>query len=209
MASSSEPKSSKKRVGRRRRPALAPGPSIQFVVASHPDDFRAGNIMRNVRSHVMYKHREEKGLLPSEKQKRRESSSTPVAPTRIPSPMASSSVGLLTDKNFLTTSSARRSSTKGNEEYYDYTSEPRMDNPMRMLATQIISATTSNPARSAPAVFEQASEFPFAGHSSLTQDSLAGLRQELINNTAFFCHGASKLVGLWSPLTGYRSTMDD
>jgi hypothetical protein len=58
MTSSSDPKPSKRRVGRRRLPPLAPGPSLQFVVANHPDDFRAGRTMRHVRSHVMYKHRE-------------------------------------------------------------------------------------------------------------------------------------------------------
>jgi hypothetical protein len=188
MASSSEPKSSKKRAGRKRLPALAPGPAIQFVVASHPDDFKDGDTMRNIRSHVMYKHRE-RGLSPSERQKRREGSSTPVAPTRTPSPMTSSSNGLLEDRNILTTSSASRSGTIGDQEYYNSLLEPHMSSPMRTLAAQIISATTSTPARSAPAISERASELLFAEHGALTQNSLASLKQEHINNTAFFCHG--------------------
>jgi hypothetical protein len=60
MASPNEPSSSKRRLGRRRLPPLEPGPALQFVVANHPDQFRAGKTMRHVRSHVMYKHRTER-----------------------------------------------------------------------------------------------------------------------------------------------------
>jgi hypothetical protein len=48
----------KRRVGRRRLPPLALGPALQFVVANHPDDFKAGKLMSHVRSHIMYKNRE-------------------------------------------------------------------------------------------------------------------------------------------------------
>ena len=56
--SSNENRSSRRRTGRRRLPPLAPGPSLQFVVANHPDQFRDGQTMRHIRSHVMYQHRE-------------------------------------------------------------------------------------------------------------------------------------------------------
>ncbi|KAF2848445.1 hypothetical protein T440DRAFT_454680 [Plenodomus tracheiphilus IPT5] len=59
MTPRSEPSGTKKRASRKRRPPLAPGPSLQFVVASHPDGFKDEQTMRNVRSHVMYKHLEQ------------------------------------------------------------------------------------------------------------------------------------------------------
>jgi hypothetical protein len=189
MASPSETKSSKKRIGRKRLPPLAPGPSIQFVVASHPDDFRDGATMRNVRSHVMYKHKDGRVSPPSEKRKSREGSKTPAVPTRTPSPMTFTSDGVLDNDNVLMTSSSKRKNTEWNEESYNYTSDSYTTSPVRTLAARIISATTAAPARSIPAMFEQPSEFPFIEHSALTQASLASLRQEHISNTAFFCHG--------------------
>jgi hypothetical protein len=109
--------------------------------------------------------------------------------------MTSNSDSVLEDNNFLTIGSARRPDTGWNEEYYNYTSGPHTTNTMRTLAARIISATTAAPARSAPAVFEQASEFPFSEHSVLNQDSLASLRQEHISNTPFFCHGMNQNDG--------------
>jgi hypothetical protein len=189
MASPDEPTFAKKRIGRKRLPPLAPGPSIQFVVASHPDDFRDGATMRNVRSHVMYKHKERRTPSPPEKRKSREASKTPAAPTRTPSPMTSTSDGVLEDNNFLTINSTKQPYSGWNEEFFNYTSASHMMNPIRTLAARIISATTAAPARSAPAMFEQAPEFPFTEHIVLTRESLASLRQEHIRSTAFFCHG--------------------
>jgi hypothetical protein len=189
MASPNETKSSKKRIGRKRLPPLAPGPSIQFVVASHPDDFRDGATMRNVRSHVMYKHKDGRGSPSSEKRKSREGSKTPAVPTRTPSPLTSASNNMLDTDNALMTSSSKRKNTGWNEESYHYTPDFDITTPIRTLAARIISATTAAPARSAPAMFEQASEFPFIEYSALTQASLASLRQEHISSTAFFCHG--------------------
>jgi hypothetical protein len=189
MASSSDPTPSKKRIGRKRKPPLAPGPSIQFVVASHPDEFKDCDTMRNVRSHVMYKHREQRGSSPSDKRKSREGSSTPAITPRTPSPMTTTSDGVLEDNNFLAPSSARRSGTVWNDEFYNYTSGPYATDPMRTLAARIISATTAAPARSAPPMFEGALQFPFPEHNVLTQDSLSSLKQDYINSTEFFCHG--------------------
>ncbi|KAF2815827.1 uncharacterized protein BDZ99DRAFT_541746 [Mytilinidion resinicola] len=56
MASGSDPDQRRKRSGRKRLPPVAPGPPLQFVTATHPDDFKADSTMRNIRSHVMYKH---------------------------------------------------------------------------------------------------------------------------------------------------------
>jgi hypothetical protein len=188
-SSSTDPKPSKRRIGRKRLPPLAPGPAIQFVVASHPDEFRAGNTMRNVRSHVMYKHRERRGSSPPDKGKHRERSTTPAIATRTPSPMTTSSDGILEDNNFLSPPPARPSGTAWNEDFYNYTSVPAATDPMRTLAARIISATTAAPARSAPPMFQEASEFPFSGHNVLEHEPLESLKQEYIQSTDFFCHG--------------------
>jgi hypothetical protein len=187
MASSSEPIASKKRTGRKRLPPLAPGPSIQFVVANHPDEFRSGDTMRNVRSHVMYKHRESRGPSPSDKRKSREGSRTPADATRAPSPMQNTSDGVLEDSNFLAPSSARNPSTLWNEQYYSYTSQPPTD-PIRVLVQRIISAITATPARSASPMLEAVSEHPFPD-AGTGQEFLESLKQEYIGNTDFFCHG--------------------
>jgi hypothetical protein len=194
MASSSEPIPSKKRTGRKRLPPLAPGPSIQFVVASHPDEFRSGDTMRNVRSHVMYKHRGSRGPSPSDKRKSREGSRTPADATRTPSPMQNTSGGVLEDSNFLAPSSARNPSTLWNEQYYSYTSQPPTD-PIQVLVQRIISAITATPARSASPMLEAVSEYPFPD-AGTGQESLESLKQEYIGNTDFFCHGPLYSDGL-------------
>lgn len=190
MASSSEPK--KKRTGRKRLPPLAPGPPIQFVVAGHPDEFKAGETMRNVRSHVMYKHREYRGASPSGKGKAGEGSRIPAATSRTPSPMTPRLNGILEDNKFLMPSSAERSNTIWNEQLYNYTSQHLTD-PVRALAARILSAMTAAPARSAPPNYEESSEYPFLGHTTLTFESLENLKQDYMNNTDFFCHGRFEL----------------
>lgn len=188
MASSNDPRPSKRRIGRKRLPPLAPGPAIQFVVANHPDEFKAGETMRNVRSHVMYKHREQRGPSPSEDAKSREGSSVPPS-RRTSSPMTTNSDGILEDNNFLAPTPIRHHSTIWDGEFYRYnTQSPSMD-PMRALAARIISATTAEPARSAPPVFEEASEYPFPTNVVLEYESLENLKQDYINTTQFFCHG--------------------
>jgi hypothetical protein len=188
MSSSGEPRPSKKRTGRKRLPAMPPGPSIQFVVVNHPDEFRAGDTMRNVRSHVMYKHREHRGSSPSERRKSREGSGTPGRATRTPSPGTTSPDGMLKDSNFLAPSSAAHPGAAWNEQFYNYTSHPTVD-PMRTLAARIISAMIVASPSSAPPAFDAASEYPFVGHTVLDHDSMESLKQEYINNTDFFCHG--------------------
>jgi hypothetical protein len=194
MSSPSETRPSKRRIGRKRLAPLPPGPDIQFVVASHPDDFKDGATMRNVRSHVMYKHKEHRGSSPSEKRKSGEGSKTSAAPTRTPSRTTSTSDGVLVDNVSSTTSPATRPSTVWDEEFYHYTSGHATD-PVRTLAARIISAASEAPARTASVMFEQASECPSTDHSALTQEPLASLKQEHINSTTFFCHGRSRNTG--------------
>lgn len=189
MASSSDPKPSKRRVGRKRLPPLAPGPSIQFVVANHPDEFKAGDTMRNVRSHVMYKHRELRGSSPSEKGKSREGSRTPRTSTRTPSPRSTTSDGILEDNTFLAPTPIRYHSTSWDGELYRYNSQSPSTDPMRLLTARIISATTAVPARSAPPAFEASTEYPFPANAVLGHESLEDLKNEYMNSTNFFCHG--------------------
>jgi hypothetical protein len=124
-----------------------------------------------------------------DKRKSREGSGTPVMTTRTPSPRTTNSDSLLEDNNFLAPPSARRSGAAWNGDFYNYTSNTHTTDPMRTLAARIVSATTAAPARSAPPVFEGASEFPFLEDSVFTQESLESLKQEYINSTEFFCHG--------------------
>ena len=206
MASSSDPKPSKRRVGRKRLPPLAQGPAIQFVVANHPDEFKAGETMRNVRSHVMYKHREQGGSSPSHTT--REGSSAPPT-TRSPSPMVTSSDGVVDDTSFLAPTPIRHHSTSWGGDYYrSNTQSPSVD-PMRSLAARIISATAVESARSTPLVFEEASEYTFPTHTALGQDSLESLRNEYINSTDFFCHGKwlNTIGGVFANVTADLSWM--
>ncbi|KAF1848922.1 uncharacterized protein K460DRAFT_404184 [Cucurbitaria berberidis CBS 394.84] len=190
MASPSDPKPSKKRIGRKRLPPLAQGPAIQFVVATHPDEFRAGETMRNVRSHVMYKHREQRGSSPSDRTKSREGSSAPTT-MQTPSLMTTSSDGVLEDNNFLAPTPIRHHSTIWDRDFYRYSIQSPSADPTRSLAARIISAITAEPARSAPPVFEEACEYPFPANTMLRHESLEKLRQEYINSTEFFCHDTS------------------
>jgi hypothetical protein len=193
MTSKNDSKSSKKRTGRKRLPPLAPGPSLQFVVASHPDDFKADDTMRNIRSHVMYKHRgEQRGgsRSPRNRSKSGGSSSGMTRPmTRTPSPMTTGSEGYLDDSGFLAPPSRRRSTIWDGEFYRLMSQSPSVD-PMRNLAGRIIAATTAEPARSAPPAFDQGSEYPFPGNSSMNDESLDELKN-LYFDGGEFCQGQS------------------
>lgn len=180
MTSPNEPKPAKKRAGRKRLPPLAPGPELQFVVATHPDDFKADDTMRNVRSHVMYKHRGEQRS-PGERPKGDERSSSAVPVTRTPSPMVGSSEGFLGDPNFLVPTSSRRRSTIWDGDFYNIMSQSPQGHPLRDLAARIIQATTAEPARS-PATLGQSAGYPFPSSSSLGQESLEDLKNLYISN---------------------------
>jgi hypothetical protein len=81
VAAPPEPRPDKKRIGRRRLPPLEPGPALKFVVADHPDDFRAGNTMRSVRSHSMYKVRQDRDTIKSHEANRATASTTHPKPS--------------------------------------------------------------------------------------------------------------------------------
>ncbi|KAF2707896.1 hypothetical protein K504DRAFT_383318 [Pleomassaria siparia CBS 279.74] len=182
MSSSNEPKPTKKRSGRKRLPPLAPGPALQFVVASHPDDFKADDTMRNIRSHVMYKHRgEQHGVSPGDITKGGERSISAPPTTSTPSPTHANSENLQENNDFL--AAMRRRSTIWDGESYNSMSHSAQAHPSRELAARIISATTLEPARSPSVGFGQTSEYPFLSNSSSNQESLEELKNLYIQNT--------------------------
>jgi hypothetical protein len=179
MSSSSEPKPAKKRAGRKRQPPLAPGPSFQFVVANHPDDFKADDTMRNVRSHVMYKHRgEQRGGSPGDGPKTEGSGKMPLIGSS--SPTTDHSRGYLEDPDFLAPTGP--SSTMWDSEFYNIMSQSPQTHPLRDLAARIISATTSGPARSASATFDQTRQYPFPDTGLIGQESVEELKNLYLSN---------------------------
>jgi hypothetical protein len=188
MASPSDPKPPKKRVGRRRLPPLAPGPALQFVVANHPDDFRAGRTMRNVRSHVMYKHREHRASSDPDTVRSREGSSAPTSMAHTPSPPTSDADAGFYPENLLVPSSSRYPGAVWDHRTYGLRTPSPSTSPLRILAARILSATTAAPARSAPTVTRDASEYFPASSAPLLQ-SFEDLKRDWIRNTTFFCHG--------------------
>jgi hypothetical protein len=190
MTSSTDPKGSKKRTGRKRLPPLAPGPALQFVVASHPDDFKADNTMRNIRSHVMYKHRGEqqrRSGSPADTSKRGSRRSTPLSITRTPSPLTTRSDGNLDESSYSALSVRRRSATWDSEIYRFISQSPTPD-PARDIVQRIIAASTADPPRSAPPTFDQGSEFPFPSNLSMDVETLSDLKHLYIDRNEW-CHG--------------------
>ncbi|KAF1829345.1 hypothetical protein BDW02DRAFT_583768 [Decorospora gaudefroyi] len=186
MASSNDPKPSRRRVGRRRLPPLAPGPALQFVVANHPDDFRADRTMRHVRSHVMYKHRENRGASDPDIARSREDSSALISMANTPSPTRTDP-----DAVSLTDSLLAPASTGYHDTYSRRTSSHSLDF-LRTLAARILSATTTTaPVRSAPPAFDEPSEYPFPTSNAAAHESLEDLKRDWIQNTTFFAHDSS------------------
>jgi hypothetical protein len=186
MASPNATKSAKKRVGRKRLPPLPQGSPIQFVVASHPDDFRADETMRHVRSHVMYKHRgEQRGVSPRERSKSAEKSGLSTVTTRTPSPTTAQSKEIVQTNELLAPPAL--SDTTWESDSYRYVSQSPSIDPMRNLAARIIAAITTDPMQSAPPPFD-ASEYPFPSHTGAgSQGSLEELRTQYIGGTDLFC----------------------
>lgn len=179
MASSNESKPAKKRQGRKRLPPLAPGPSLQFVVANHPDDFKADDTMRNVRSHVMYKHRgEHRGESPGKVPRAEGSNTLPQIGTS--SPTTTHFGDYLEDLNLLATTEPH--SEMWDNEFNTIMSQSSQAHPLRDLVARIISATTSEPPQSASAMFGQAYEYALPGTSSMSQESIGDLRNLYLNS---------------------------
>ncbi|KAF2655436.1 hypothetical protein K491DRAFT_716248 [Lophiostoma macrostomum CBS 122681] len=184
MSPTNDAKGSKKRAGRKRLPPLPAGPPLQFVVASHPDQFKANDTMRNIRSHVMYKHRgEHRAESPGDLQ-RGESSRHSMATTRTPSPTVVSAEEFTEDHHFLAPPSRHRSTIWDKEFYRIMSQSPSLD-PIRNLAARIIAVTTAEPARSAPPSLDQGSEYPFPSGNVLSQESLEDLKHQYLLSSSF------------------------
>ncbi|XP_014562140.1 hypothetical protein COCVIDRAFT_84689 [Bipolaris victoriae FI3] len=185
---SKDPKPSKRRTGRHRLPPLAQGPALQFIVATHPDNFRATTVLRNVRSHVMYKHQETRASSPATLARSREGSNGPSALTRTPSPATTDSFGTLP-----TTAPVAPAYTRGYESAlslhsFDAYPPSSPTDSLRSLAARILSMATPTSTHSAPPACEEASEYPFPRSNTFQNKSLDDLKREWIRNTVLFCH---------------------
>lgn len=194
MASPNESSSLRRRLGRRRLPPLEPGPALQFVVANHPDEFRAGKTMRNVRSHVMYKHRTERKTSPNDRPNTNLQRSASACAAVTASPVLTSSDTSASDIDHLKPTRTRpRSGTWSGPPPSEYASKIPAPSVLQSLIHQILSSTHRTNPRSAPPAFEEASSFPFPDPfvNYGKSDSFSILRSQYIDNATFFCQGAS------------------
>ena len=189
MASPNESSSSRRRPGRRRLPPLEPGPALQFVVANHPDQFRAGKTMRHVRSHVMYKHRTERKTPSHDRPHTNLQRSASAYASNVASPALTGSDASASEVDYPALTLPRpRSGTWSGPPPPEYTSHNVAPPTLQNLIHQILSSTQGSYARSAPPIFEDASAFPFPGLFGSYNDPLDSLRSEYIEQSTFFCH---------------------
>ncbi|CAI6342430.1 unnamed protein product [Periconia digitata] len=182
MSSSStrpEPKAERKRPPRRRLPPLPPGPKLQFVVANRPEDFRSNATMRNVRSHVMYKHRT---VSPSNSVRSVEQRIKRNPETRTPSPTATAmSDGIIEDFNYVLPPGNSHDEMENPGSLYHSSLHTSSDGLSRDLTSKIIASLTEEPTRSAPATLDYGTEFPFSsGIELMNRESLRDLRDQYI-----------------------------
>lgn len=193
MASPNEASSSKRRPGRRRLPPLEQGPALQFVIASHPDQFRAGKTMRHVRSHVMYKHRTDRKTIGAKSHSNVQRSAS-AHPSSASSPAMTGSDTSLSDRDCLTSSRTRPRSTTWtahSSQHTSYDSPPPTLRTLihRSLIHQIVSLTQGAYARSAPPVFEDASAFPFPSLYGTYEEPLENLKQQYVDSCGSLSEG--------------------
>ncbi|KAJ4991572.1 hypothetical protein SVAN01_02953 [Stagonosporopsis vannaccii] len=184
MASLNEALPSKRRIGRRRLPPLEPGPALQFVIANHPDQFRAGKTMRHVRSHVMYKHRTERKTSTNGRTNANLHRSASAHASSTSSAASTILDGPTNDIDYLESPPSRpRSSTwtGGPLQYSSYAPPPTL----RALIHHILSSTLGSCSQSAPPMFEDASAFPFPGSYGSYGDPLDELKLRYIESCAF------------------------
>ncbi len=191
MASSNEPPLSKRRLGRRRLPPLEPGPALQFVIANHPDQFRAGKTMRHVRSHVMYKHRTDKRTTTNERTSTSLPRSASACASSTPSPVPASRSISNSDGEYLTAQYSRPRSSTWTGDVTQISTSASYPSTLRTLVHRILSSTHVAYARSAPPTFEDASAFPFPGFYGTQNDSIEDLRQQYFEHCSFFSIGSS------------------
>lgn len=191
MALPNEATSSKRRLGRRRLPPLEPGPALQFVIANHPDQFRAGKTMRHVRSHVMYKHRTERKTSTKQDVSLHRSASAHASCT--PSPASIILDAPTSDIDYLEPPPSRHQSSTWTGDPLQYTTYTPLPSTLRTLIHRILSSTHGAYARSAPPTFEDASAFPFPGFYGTYSDPLDDLKRQYIENCGFHSGGSSQI----------------
>lgn len=189
MASPSESTTAKRRLGRRRLPPLEPGPALQFVVANHPDQFRAGRTMRHVRSHVMYQHRTERKTIvndnPNISLRRSASASAFSTPLATNNPSEANS----TDFTYLVPPQSTLSSSNWTGNMHGCASYIPVPSTLQTIVQRCMSATDGALARSAPPVFGDASAFPFPDTYIAPRVRLEDVKEQYINDAVSFCDG--------------------
>lgn len=188
MAPPRDVRTPRRRTGRRRLPPMAPGPDLQFVIANHPNDFRDGRVMRSVRSHVMYKHRENRESSPSDAANSG-GGSTPNSLPRTPSPTTTASIDLSQSNRRPTPTSTRYNGVVWDQDAYQFPTSSPSVNPLRTLAAQILSATNMTSSSSTPPILQDGLGEPFAATNMAGHESLEDLKRAWVHNTSFFCHG--------------------
>ena len=143
MASPIGPNPIKRRAKRKRLPPLPPASNFQFVVATHPNHFKAPGTMRNVRSHVMYRYCEgNRGLFSGDESKGGGRSRT----------------GSFSDS----LTSPRRHSTRWDDEIFKLLSQSHQTDPLRNVCAKIISAMTLDSSHNIPVTYGKSTEYHFS-----------------------------------------------
>ena len=155
------------------------------MVANHPDDFRADETMRHVRSHVMYKHRGDQGSSPRDRSKSGERHDMSTITSRTPSPLTPRSKMVVGSNDFLAPPPSR--STSWECKWYQYMAQSPSIDPVRNLAARIMATMSTEPGPSAPPSFD-ASEYPFPGYGDVPgHDNLEELKTHYVGNADLFC----------------------
>lgn len=200
MASANEQSSSRRRLGRRRLPPLEPGPALQFVVANHPDQFRAGKTMRHVRSHVMYKHRIERKTSTNGRLETHLHRSASAHASSTPSLASINLDGSSSELDNFAPPSRPRSGTWSADSSQNMSYTP-LPSALRILVHRILTTIHGSYARSAPPMFMEASAFPFPGLYSTYNDPLNELKRLYIESCDFDCGGLSLCLSYRTALT--------
>jgi hypothetical protein len=144
--------------------------------------------MRHVRSHVMYKHRENRASSDPDTARSREGSSAPTSMAHTPSPSRTDSDAGHHAENLLAPPSSGYPSVVCDPKMYGFHAPSPSAVPLRILAGRILSATTAVPVRSAPTVIGETSDY-FHTSGLLLHEFSKDLKHDWVRNTTFFCHG--------------------
>ncbi|KZM18882.1 uncharacterized protein EKO05_0010389 [Ascochyta rabiei] len=202
MASSNGLSTSKRRPVRRRLPPLGPGPNLRFVVANHPDQFRAGKTMRHVRSHVMYKHRTGRMTVSNDRPSTGLHRSASERAQSTPIPTVSTSEATSHDIDLLVPPQLRPRSSTWTGISLDRRSNTPTPFELQTTVHRTVLLTAAASAQSAPSAFGDVSAFPFPGTYSASESQLDALKRHYINSCSLFCNDRQCLEHICSdPMT--------